>query len=315
MKSWLPRALPFLGFTLGLSAILGGCNTRPRDEYVEVAPNETAFLIALEGDTLKNQQKLNSVDFLEQNRVSTKRVLIPHKVVDRCHSCILGDWVDMPTAKLIKIDRSPVTREWTSTHETGTSASNQAFAVETNESIDFKIGATLTARVAEGDAARFLYFYAGKQLPEIADSNIRSFVGASLARQFGANSLDWGRRNKIVIFAQALKEAQEFFGPKGITIDTLGFTEGMTYTDNAIQRAINEKFEADMAVETAKQRVQAAEQIAKATQAVQVQQDLQLKARALDLQEKAIAKWDGRLPQVVGSEGKLLFGIPAGQGK
>ncbi|WP_293766142.1 SPFH domain-containing protein [uncultured Aquitalea sp.] len=289
--------------------LLTACTHNAIDEFQEVGPSETAFLIALDGDTMKNQSRLQSVEFLEKNKVSDKRVMIPHRMVNLCPSCWWGQYQDMPSAKLIRISRAPVTREWTRSGLTGTSASNQAFSVETSESIDFDIGATMTAHINETDAAKFLYFYAGKQLAEVADSNIRSFVAASLARQFGANTLDWCRAHKNEVFANALKEAQDAFAPKGIAIDNLGFVEGMTYHDQRIQDAINKKFEADVQVEAARQQLAAAETLAKAQTAVQAQQELEMKKRALDLQAKAIDKWDGHLPQVVGSDSKLMLGM------
>lgn len=300
--------------TLTATLLLSGCFRHPIDEYAEVGPSETAFLIALDGNTLDNQQKLDSVAFLEKNRVSAKRIFIPHKLINMCPSCVVGTYQDVPSARLVKINRSPITREWTRPASTGTSKSNQAFAVESSESIDFDIGGTLTAHVAEADAATFLYYFAGKQLEEIADTNIRGFIASSLARQFGANSLDWGRIHKNEVFDNALKEAQAFFHPKGVTIDNLGFVEGMSYHDARIQDAINKKFEADVQVEAAKQQLTAAETLAKAGAAVQVQQDLEMRKRELDLRAKAIEKWDGRMPQVVGnSDGKLLFGIGTGK--
>jgi uncharacterized protein YqfA (UPF0365 family) len=84
----------------------------------------------------------------------------------------------------------------------------------------------------------------------------------------------------------------------------------MSYHDSRIQDAINKKFEADVQVEAAKQQLTAAETLARAGAAVQVQQDLEMRKRELDLRAKAIDKWDGRMPQVVGnSDDKLLFGI------
>ncbi|MBV8656832.1 MAG: hypothetical protein JO142_03305 [Burkholderiales bacterium] len=291
------------------TALLAGCAPRPVDEYVEVGPSETAFLIALDGNTLQNQTRLQSVAFLEQNKVSAKRVIIPHKAVNVCPSCFFPKWTELASARLIRVNRSPVTREWTRPANTGTSPRNQAFAVESNESIDFDIGGTMTAHITEEDAAKFLYFYAGKSLEDVADSNIRSVISASLARQFGANSLDWGRTHKNEVFANALADAREAFGAKGITIDNLGFVEGMTYHDSRIQDAINKKFEADVQVEAAKQQLAAAETLAKAQAAVQVQQELEMRKRDLDLRAKAIEKWDGHMPQVVGGDGKLIFGI------
>lgn len=292
------------------SLALGACSHHAIDELAEIAPSETAFLIALEGDTLNNQQRLQSLDFLEKNKVSAKRVLIPHKLINTCSSCLVGQYVDVPSARLIKISRAPVTREWTRPATTGTSTQNQAFAVESSESIDFDIGATITAHVSEEDAARFLYYFAGKQLSDVADSNIRGVIASDLSRQFGSNTLDWGRGHKAEVFAAALKNAREAFGPKGITIDNLGFVEGMTYHDVRIQEAINRKFEADMQVQAAQQQLTAAQTLAKAQDAVKAQQDLDLRRREMDLRSKALDKWDGHLPQVMGQDAHWLMGVP-----
>jgi hypothetical protein len=145
-------------------------------DYVTVDPNQTAFLIALDGDSQANQMKMNSIDFLEKNRVATKRVEIPHKDVSLCPHCLTGDWQEMPVAILITIDRTPVTREWTSSERTGTSKSNQAFHVESRESIDFAIGATMTAHVTEEDAAKFLFYYGKMRRTAKGDYVLRSWM-------------------------------------------------------------------------------------------------------------------------------------------
>jgi hypothetical protein len=200
------------------------------------------------------------------------------------------------THVFFKINRAPVTREWTSSGATGTSKSNQAFKVESNESIDFFIGASLTARVDEGDTAKFLYFYSGKQLQDIVDSDVRSFIGTIISQEFGANGVDWGRKNKNAIFTKALEQAKTHFAGYGISIIQLGFTEGMNYTDPAIQISINKKFEADMSVDAAKQQLQAAQTLAQAGSAVQMSQELEMKKKLVDGQIEMMKRWNGVLP-------------------
>jgi len=39
-----------------------------------------------------------------------------------------GEWID--TVKVIKVDRSPITREWTAGRDTGTSTRNEGIWIE-----------------------------------------------------------------------------------------------------------------------------------------------------------------------------------------
>lgn len=293
-----------------IGAIMAGCGLRPVDELRIVGPSETAFLVSLEGDTLKNQAALRSVDFYEKSKISAKRVLIPHKIIDTCPSCSGNDHQkDVATAQLFTVNRAPISREWTASAK-GTSPKNQAFGVESNESIDFDIGATITAHIAEEGAAKFLYFYSGKQLEEIIDTNVRSFMSSQISTQMGSQTVDWDRTHKNEVFATALKNAREFFSAQGITIDNLGFTEGMTFRDPAIQIAINKKFEADQQVGINAKIVEAAEMLAKAKDAVAATQALENRKREIEITAMAVAKWDGKsMPQVMGSDGKMIFGI------
>lgn len=272
---------------------LVGCSPVVKDEIKEIGPNETAFLIKMDG-TDADQTKFQSEEFLNKNRIASKRVVIPHKLVDVCHNCSTShEWVDVAEFRLITINRAPVTREWTSSATTGTSPSNQAFHVESNESIDFTIGANLTAHISEADAAKFLYHYGGAQLDKVVDSDVRGFISSSLSQQFGSQTLDYGRANKVAIFNKAFADAKANFAPLGITIDRLGFTEGMTYTDDNIQKAINKKFAADMQVQIAQRNLEAAEITAKAGDAVKVQQDQQIKLMEIENEKLKIQKWNG----------------------
>lgn len=292
------------------TAFLAGC-TQPKavDEIKIIGPSDTAFLVALDGDTLKNQNSMKSAEFLESAKISAKRVLIPHKIINTCPDCNTGDYshyLDVPTAQLFTVSRAPVARSWTSSAATGTSAKNEAFSVESNESIDFDIGATIIAHVAEADTAKFLYLHSGSQLETVIDGQVRNYVSSILSREMGSHNIDWDRQNKNAVFTTAFNETKTFFAAQGITIDSLGFTEGMTYHDPAIQKAINAKFAADMNVQIAEKTLEAANQYAQAKDAVKVQQDIENRKRELDLQAAAIAKWDGKLP-VTNASGAMPF--------
>lgn len=290
--------------------ILAGC--APQPDIIEIKPNETAFMIQMDGNS-KNQKAFMSEEYLTENKVANKRVVIPY--VEVPNSGLFGKY--MPAANLIKIDRTPVTREWTRSERTGTSPTNQAISVESSESIDFTIGVVLTASVPESTTAKFLYHYAGTPLSTIADTNIRGFVQAALSKEFGSRTLDAARKEKAEIFATVFKETKEAFAEKGISIDNLGYSEGMTYSDPNIQKAINETFEAQMSVQKAEQRVNeareqrlAAEEFAKAKEASVAKVDLEIRQLQAQAQMKAVEKWDGRLPTNVVPQGSgLLFNL------
>src|SRR6185503_12325097 len=100
---------------------------RPYDvpEFIEVDSSESAFLIPLEGDTA-NQSAFQSVKFLEEKKVATKRVQITHRWRQLGYLPRNGQWVG--TVRLVKVDRRPVTREWTRSHKSGTSAKDEAIS-------------------------------------------------------------------------------------------------------------------------------------------------------------------------------------------
>ena len=79
------RKFPVIAAVAGAAAVpilaVVGCFfIRPYDvpEFVEVGASESAFLIPLEGDTA-NQAAFNSVKFLEEKKIATKRVQISHR--------------------------------------------------------------------------------------------------------------------------------------------------------------------------------------------------------------------------------------------
>lgn len=301
------------------SLFLTACGPKPVDEQKTIQPNETAFLIQLDGDTKKNQDKFKSVDYLDSNKISAKRVTIPHKIVDLCPSCVGTDHqVDVPTLALYKIDRAPVSREWTDDPGTGTSTRNQSFHVESSESIDFNIGAMIIAHVAEEDTAKFLYYYSGKQLQDIIDSNVRTTVGGILAQEFGKRSYEDDAKGKNDVFAIVLKQTQAIYQQYGITIDQLGYSEGMTPSDPKIQASINAKFEADQQIGIADSQLQAAKKIAEASDAVRVKQSLEIQMKQVDIAMMMAQKWNGQgiMPQfIVTDGGKVGVNVPASIGK
>ncbi|MFA6235605.1 MAG: hypothetical protein WC824_15660, partial [Bacteroidota bacterium] len=90
---------------------LAGCQPYMTPKYYEVKPNETCFMVKLEGDTKTGQAKLESSEFLEAGRIQAKRVEIPQRWNQTGRGYSAGEWI--PTSLVICVDRTPVTREWT----------------------------------------------------------------------------------------------------------------------------------------------------------------------------------------------------------
>jgi len=92
------------------------------DRHVVIGPNETAFVIPLEGDSTA-QGRVQSIDALEKAKVMAKRIYLPVRKRDLGRGPANYEWV--PTLKVVKVDRSPVTREWTAEVSTGTLAGSR----------------------------------------------------------------------------------------------------------------------------------------------------------------------------------------------
>jgi hypothetical protein len=196
----------FIGALLLLSTALSlsACGPYKVMPLEEIKPNETAFLVPLEGASKSDQGKFMSIEYLEGAKVATKRVEIPTR--RRETSRMPGGYEWIPTMKVIRVDRSPVTRELTKGKESGTSSANQAIAVESLDSIGFSVGVNTTAMIEESDAAKFLYYFAGKPLSAVMDENVRGYVQTFLGQEFGKRPLQQCKEEKAAIF-QALQEA------------------------------------------------------------------------------------------------------------
>lgn len=321
-------------FSVALTGIIG-CGPVKLENVVEVGPNETAFLVNLEQD---NQGKFESIQYLETKKVAAKRILLPQRKQSTGRMPFSYQWI--PTARVIKVDRSLVSRKWTG--EKVKDSQSKALLgdpaidpleVESLDSIGFAVGVTITARVDESDAAKFLYYHSGKQLSEVIDTNIKSFILARLSTLFGTYPLSDCRLKKNEIFAKVQKEAQEFFKEKGITIEYMGLSEGLTYLNPEIQSTIDNSFKAQQDKITAQQEqeaqtirnktlvsqrqaeAEAANMLARNLSAVVAKQQLEIeimKAKALATMAE---RWNGQLPSNVIPSDNPLMGMFFGAAK
>jgi hypothetical protein len=231
----------FGGIVLIVTGVsLSGCfREYDKPEYVEVGTAETAFVVPLEGDTT-NQAKFQSEKYLEQRKVAAKRIQIQHRWSQEGRLHTDGRWI--AAVKVIKVDRSPVTREWTADGGTGTERANQAIWVESADSVGFSTGFTCTAMIDEADASRFLYWYPSGSLAQVMDTEVRARVQQNAAEVAAKYPLDALRAKKQEMVDLVRSDAIPFFKQRGITITTISIFGGMTYENPEIQKAIDKTF-------------------------------------------------------------------------
>ncbi len=333
---WLPLVLKKRNETLALIAgallllFATGCGPFQVEKLVTIEANQTAFLVPLEGASLKDQTKFMSVEYLNSPgvKVATKRIVIPTRRQDTGRMAGEFQWID--TMRVIIVDRTPVNREWVKAHDKGTSARDEAIAVESKESIDFTLGVVCSAMIKEEDAAKFLYYFAGKSLSDVMDSNVRGFLQKSLWDEFASLDLVTLRGQKKEIMGRVSTNCQSFFLPQGITITYVGGSEGLTYLDQNIQKAINSAFVAENDKKVAQMEMEAqairntnkvaiavaerqsAEEFAKAQTALVARTELDIRMKYAEATVEAAKKMGGIQIQpgaILPQGSSLLFGL------
>ena len=315
-----------LALTLCLS--LCGCR-RPYDtpEFVTIEPSQTAFLIPLVGDTT-DQSAFASEDLLNEHKIATKEVQIPHRWVQTGRKNWQGEW--RPSATLVIVDRKPEFRSWESGDSAATSA-NKAIFGETSDGIGIYVGMNCSAQINEADAVRFLYRYNNTPLSTVVDTDIKKMVEDEFNMQCAKYTSTDLLAHKADIMDAVKEKVINYFEDYGITITVLGMKEGISYENPAIQAAIDQKFASEQKVAIQENENKAALAKAEAeAQALIIKAEGEgeaMKALAADkaeayrlmgehltkelLQKMFYDTWDGKLPTVYGADGNLLQ-IPIG---
>lgn len=302
----------FIASALGLSAIaLSSCAPYKTLDVVEVKSNETAWAIPLDAMSDNGQVKFNSVGFLNQKKVAAKRIM-----VDKVSRSTGRMWYDVewiPATRVITVDRSLVTRQWTD-GDVGTTKDDEGIGVVTRDSVKLRVGLTITASIDEDDASTYLYYHGARPLHEVMDQNIRSFAVAELTKEYSLLSLNEAQVKGDDIYSKLFADAVKAFKPKGILIQYLGNAEGLTYGDPTVQAAINKRYLAEQDAKTAEQE-QAAQKIRNATtvlnaqasadaakklfdakEAASFQNDLQVRLITAQAQQTMANRWNGGMP-------------------
>lgn len=309
-----------LGFVLvGMT----GCIKPPKlDIFEEVGPNETAFVIPLQGNNISGQGKFDSAEYLNSKKVAAKRILIPltEKKIGRWDYEI--EWI--PAVRVIKVNRAMVSREW-SPATPGTTEKDESIPVVTKDSIQLGVGVAVTAFIEEEDAATYLYYHGDKPLKDVMDANIRNWCVAELTKAYGQMDLQEAQTNFPSIFAKIYVDAQKFFKTKGVSIQQFGNAEGYEFKRPEIQKALNATFIAEQDNKTAAQEKiaqdtrnqkllasarterEAAEELFKAKEAANMKNNLEIQQINAKANLEMATKWNGALPANILPSGSPLL--------
>ncbi len=282
-----------------------------KPELVTIEASQTAFLIPLVGDT-NEQSVFESEELLQQAKIATKEIQIPHRWVQTGRQSITGEW--RASAKLIIVERKPVSRSWESGDSVAES-SNKAIFAETSDGIGVYVGMNCTAMIEEADAAKFLYRYNNTSLETIIDTDIKKMVEDEFNMAVSQHTSTDLLSHKASIMEQVKKNVTTYFKEYGITITVLGLKEGISYENPSIQSAIDEKFASEQKLVIQQNENQA--NLAKAeaeAQAILIAAKAEAEANkviAQSLTPELIEKlkyetWNGVLPQVQGSNSTIV---------
>lgn len=294
-----------------------GCKPYDTPEFVTIEASQTAFLIPLTGDTA-DQASFASEELLEEAKVATKEVQIPHRWVQTGRMDTQGEW--RRSATLIIVERKPVTREWVSGTDAEASQGTAIFG-ESLDGIGVYVGMNCSAQIDEANATKFLYRYNNTPLATVIDTDIRAMVEDEFNKAVGQYNIADLQANKTKIMDAVVTNVKAHFAEYGVTITVLGMKEGISYENAAIQAAIDEKFSSEQLLTT--QRNLNEVEIAKAEAAaeaakIKAEADAEVLLIAAEAEAEAnrkvadsltdelvelrkIEKWNGVLPEVQGS--------------
>ena len=238
--------LVVLTFMVALMCISFTSCRRPYDkpEFVTITPSQTAFLVPLVGNT-SNQASFESEEMLEQAKVATKEIQIPHRWVQTGRRDWNGEY--RASATLIVVERKPVSRSWES-GDSAAESSNKAIFGETSDAIGVYVGMNCTAMIEEADATKFLYRYNNTPLETIIDTDIKKMVEDQFNMETAKYTSTDLLKNKEAIMNTVKTNVTKYFKDFGITITVLGLKEGISYENPAIQSAIDEKYASEQQV-------------------------------------------------------------------
>lgn len=231
-------------------------------EAVYVLPNQSAFFVPDVGANKDTQAQFGSQEYYDQNKVASKRVLIPHaKLVNS------GAWSDyyVPSARVILVTRLPYNNEWVTDPNRGTANKNEGYPCNTKDGLNLTTGINIGVSVSEAGAAKYLYHF-GTEMPAgdprdpaviftsvyyarpvkaVMDTIGHGAVGQFLCDEISARTLMENNGQAGAIIKSVREKATAYFDARGITVDFLGWGDTFDF-DKAVQKAINDLFAANL---------------------------------------------------------------------
>ncbi len=250
-----------------------------------IQPNEEAFLLPFT-ESVDKQQSTHTEEYLRRNLVHTQQVKIPQQWVPKGYETVFsnGQWRD--AAILVRVDKSPVTREWTADPNSGTSTKNEAIWVMTSDQVEFSTGWTCTARIASrDDAVKFLHNYPNGALTQVMDQEIRAKLQSSFGIEVTDLPMEELRLKATPHIQSVVAGVTEFFSERGITITNLGISGGFVYKDPSIIKMLVEVFNAEQ-----KKAIAMAETSAQIEKNKTIQLEADSRAKALLTEREAEAE-------------------------
>ena len=283
-----------------------------KPEFVVIEPSQTAFLVPLIGDTT-NQENFESEEMLNELKVATKEIQIPHRWVQTKRWSWQGEY--KPSSRVIVVERKPETREWVNDK-----AVNNGIQAKTKDDIKFTVNLACTAQIDEANAARFLYRYNNKALAEIMDDEVKTKITSAIVGECAKYNQNELSSNTEAIMEKVSENVIPYFEERGITITALGLTGDFVYSDS-VQKSIDQRFQAEKEAES--QEIKNQQEIANAEAEVKIAQmeaqailekqsvmDAEIRLKELENQKAWVEKWDGSVPQVVtGSDSNMYYGL------
>lgn len=283
-----------------------------KPEFVVIEPSQTAFLVPLIGDTT-NQENFESEEMLNELKVATKEIQIPHRWVQTKRWNWQGEY--KPSSRVIVVERKPETREWVND-----GAANDGIQAKTKDDIKFTVNLACTAQIDEANAARFLYRYNNKALAEIMDDEVKTKITSAVVGECAKYNQNELSSNTEAIMEKVSENVIPYFEERGITITALGLTGDFVYSDS-VQKSIDQRFQAEKEAES--QEIKNQQEIANAEAEVEIAQmeaqailekqsvmDAEIRLKELENQKAWVEKWDGSVPQVVtGSDSNMYYGL------
>ena len=273
-----------IALLFAMAVMFTGC-VRPYDkpEYVEIGPNETAFVIPMfTDDNVKTEDQVHlneNVEFYQRNMVSSKLIQIPHKWIKTGRFARSGYYKG--TVRVITVDLTPRSGNWLANDA-------NAIKVETAASQGITIPMSYTIRIKPEDAALYLSFYKAVDFQSVIDTQINRFFAREAGKSFHNVEYKDVAKQRDIILGDAVEKTKAHFKAQGITIDQLAIVDGLVYDDKSLQTNIDEqaKIQAQIVLEEQKANLitkQKANKIAEAN----IEADVaRAKASTLDIELK-----------------------------